>query len=615
MSSRFAPWLTILLALIAATVGLGYLLRAQGAVALGNLVIAGGQVLIYSWIFRGLFVWSEIGWVGKITRLVVITLVAGFFVVTCRVLGYDSAAILFLGVWGMAVVFALGLELLRLLLSPGTGVFGVARTFIDEAIRMRLALIFILMLVVLVPALPFALGGETRLQYRMESFLTYSLMVVTALLSVMTILLVVRSVTSELSEKQAFLTLTKPISRPGYLAGKWIGIMALNLLLLVVSGIGVYSFVKVLERQPAFDMPDRVAVQEQVLTARSSAGPRPLDADTLQIDFVERLEDLRRRGADPALYGQVGDPTDRINDAMRQGMQQDLIKQWLTVAPRNGQTYRFTGLAAAKEAGPTLQLRFKPKARSAKDDNMVRLEMRVNDRPYFDPVPGANQGRAIPPVRNNTFHTATILSQDIRDDGTLDLTIINTGADVGQSAISFAPGEGLEIFYKVGGFGENLARGLLVMWVRLGFLAALGLMAATFLGFPVACLFCFLVFFAAIGSEYLGESLGSYASIPRDEVPWWNKITLTFSKFVGHFKEGEPYKAFKLVIRLVGEAFTFVVPPMAKYSPTPLIAYGRSVEGSMILGVLTHIGLISTGVLAVVASYVFGRREVAQVQV
>ncbi|MEL7087208.1 MAG: hypothetical protein AAGL98_02000, partial [Planctomycetota bacterium] len=283
----------------------------------------------------------------------------------------------------------------------------------------------------------------------------------------------------------------------------------------------------------------------------------------------------------------------------------------LTVPPRNRQTYRFTGLSAAKDAGPTVQLRFKPKTSRAAGDNMVRMGFRVNDRPFAD----ARSGQPLPLVRNNTFHTAYIDSRLVRDDGTLDVTVIHTGADVEQTAITFKPGEGLEVFYKVGSFGANLAKGLAVMWVRLGFLAALGLGAATFLGFPVACLLCFLVFFAAAGSDYLSESLSSYASVPRDEVPWWNRITLTIGKFTGHLGAGEFYDAFKLVIRLIGEAFTFVVPPMARYSPTPLIAYGRSVEPSMLGGVMLRIGVVSTGVVAFAAAYFFGRREVAQVQV
>ncbi len=611
MKPRFLPWLIIFLALALGTAGLGFLLLAQDATTLGRVVLGVGQLLTYAWVVRGLWLWREVGWVAKISRMLILTMVAGFFAGMSRALGYESAAIMFAGAWGMAIGFMLGLELLRLVFSPGVAVLGVARTLLDEAIRMKLALIFVVMLVLLVPVLPFMLGGETRLQYRLESFLTYALTLVSTLLSAMTILLAVRTVSSELSDRQSYLTLTKPVSRAGYLAGKWIGIMGLNLLLLAVSGVGVVAFVKVLERTPAMDAADVIAVQEQILTARASAEPVPVDNTALQIDFEQRLEDLRLRGADPLIYGNRGDPITQIAPATRQAIQLDALKQWLTIAPRNRTTYRFTGLQEAKGKGLSVQLKFNPKAATAAGDGMARLAFRVNDRPYVDP----RTGQPLPLVRNNTFHTAYFLSEDIRDDGTLDLTIINTGADVGQSSISFKPGEGLEMFYKVGNFETNLAKGLVVMWVRLSFLAALGLAAATFLGFPTACLLCFLVFFAAVGSDYLSESLSSYASIPRDEVPWWDKIWLTVGKFIEQVKAGEFFDAFKLVIRLIGEAFTFVVPPMARYSPTPLIAYGRSVEGGMILGSLIRIGLVSTGVVAVFAAFVFGRREVARVTV
>lgn len=583
---------------------------------MASLAYLAGSIGAFVWLLAGLVWWRENPWVAKIARILILTwtagLIAGFFFQ----LGYESAAIVFTGAWGMAVAFMLGLELLRLAFSPGWAVLGVARTLLDEAIRMKMALIFVVMLLLLVPVLPFMLGGETRLQYRLESFLTYALTLISTLLAAMTILLAARTVSSELTDRQAFLTLTKPVSRSGYLAGKWIGIMGLNLLLLVVSGVGVISFVKVIERTPAMDAADFIASKEQVLSARASAEPVPIDNSALQFDFEERLKDLRLRGGDPRIYGNVGDPITQVNPAQRSALQLDALRQWMTIAPRNSTTYRFTGLQAAKEAGPTLQLKFKPKAASAASDGMVRLAFRVNDRPYANPLPDPDLfGRPIPLIRNNTFHTATFLTEDIRDDGTLDLTITNTGADVGQSAISFKPGEGLELFYKVGGFETNLAKGLLVMWIRLGFLAAVGLAAATFLGFPTACLACFLVYFAAVGSDYLGSSLANYASIPRDEVPWWDKIWLTVGKLVQHLKDGELYDGFKLVVRLIGEGFTFVVPPMSKYSPTPLVAYGRVVDNSMVLGSLVRIGLVSTGVVALFAAFVFGRREVAKVTV
>ncbi|MEM8737957.1 MAG: ABC transporter permease [Planctomycetota bacterium] len=603
------------LVLVAGTAALWFLLRAQGAAAVAGVVYVVGGLAWAGWTAAGLVWWREQTWVGKLSRVVVLNLGMGLLTGFCAALGADTAVAACLGIWGMALAFGVGLELMRLALSPGWSVLGVARTVVDEAIRMRMGLVFVVMLVLLVPVLPWMLGGETRLQYRLESFLTYALTVVSVLLSAMTILLAARTVSSELGDKQAYLTLTKPVSRPGYLLGKWLGIMALNGLLLGVSGVGVYGFVRVLERTPAMDAADRVAVQEQVLTARALAEPRPVDSAALAIDFEARLADLRRRGVDPTVYGEAGDPVSRVSPTQRARIEQDAVKQWLTIDPRERKTYRFEGLGPAKDAGPSVQLRFKPRAASAPADGRVRLAMRVNDRPYQNPEPGLNLGQPIPPVRDNTFHTAYISTQQIRDDGTLDLTIINTGAELGQTSVAFAPGEGLQVYYKVGGFAGNLTSGLAMVWIRLGFLGALGLAAATFLGFPVACLACFLVFFAAVGSNYLSESLSTYAGLPREEVPWWDTVWLTVGKFNGLVGQGEFYDAFKLVVRIIGEAFTFIVPPMARFSPTAEVAYGRAISGGLLLECLVRIGVVSTGVVALFAVGVFGRREVARVTV
>src|SRR5690606_23738088 len=79
------------------------------------------------------------------------------------------------------------------------------------------------------------------------------------------------------------------------------------------------------------------------------------------------------------------------------------------------------------------------------------------------------------------------------------------------ATIAFVPGDGLQMLYRVGSFEANLARGMTMLWLRLGFLAMLGLAASTFLSFPVACLLCLLVYFTSAGSAYLAESLEVYA--------------------------------------------------------------------------------------------------------
>ena len=241
MSKTLIRWLSVLALLVAATAGIGGLLWAQEAFTPARVVLVVGQIATVLWLIRGLVVWRHVGWVAKATRLIVLSLTLGLAALLCEQLGFRAAAVMFLGIWGMAAGFMLGLPLLRFVLGGPSPTLSVARTLVDEAIRMKLALIFVVGLVLLVPFLPFTLAGETRLQYRVESFLTYSLMLVTVLLSVMTILLACRTVSTELSERQAFLTLTKPVGRVSYLAGKWLGLMGLNLLLTAVAGVGIYA--------------------------------------------------------------------------------------------------------------------------------------------------------------------------------------------------------------------------------------------------------------------------------------------------------------------------------------------------------------------------------------
>ena len=610
MKPRFWTWLTILIALALAGAGIGYFLIAQGSTTAGRAVWVLALLAVDVWAGLGLWWWRDRAWVNKLGRLIVFWLVCGLLLALLLALGFTTAAIVVGGIWAMTTAFFVGLELLRLLLSPGYATLGIARTLLDEAIRMRLGLVFVVMVVVMVAILPFTTGSETRLQYRLESFLTYALTVVSTLLAVMTILLAVRTVSSELQERQAFLTLTKPVGRLRYLAGKWLGIMALNLLLLTVAGVGVVAFVRVLERQPAMDRLDREAVQQQVLTARESATPMPVEGSGLAAAFARRVEELRLR--EPEIFGRPGSPLTELPDAERDIIYDQVYRDWLTLGQRDTTTYRFTGLADAKAVAPSVQLRLKPKAAGPLDDERLQLSFRINDRPFVDP----RTGGAIPRIRDDTFHTFDIPTEDIRDDGSIDIAITNeAGEGTPQPTISFNPKDGMELFYRVGGFVPNVARGLVILWVRLGFLAMLGLAAATFLGFPVACLLSFLVYLTAVGSGYLAESLTSYASLQTQQADWWSAIGIVFEKFRGEIAAGKYWDAFKVLVRLVGEAFTLVVPSFEDYNPTPQVAYGRAVPWSSVGGAVLKVGLFWTGVVALIAGYIFHRRELARVTV
>ena len=160
---------------------------------------------------------------------------------------------------------------------------------------MRIALVFIVLLLLIVPIMPYLNDPGELLRYRIGTFLAWSIGGTSVLLSLMTIFVVCGSICSELKEHQIFLTMSKPVSRAQYLLGKWLGMVLLNLVLLLVAGGGIYTFARIMQQFPASGF-DRLAVTDQVLVARTSMVPKLPGGQTIDDLMVAQL---KRAGVDP----------------------------------------------------------------------------------------------------------------------------------------------------------------------------------------------------------------------------------------------------------------------------------------------------------------------------
>ena len=173
----------------------------------------------------------------------------------------------------------------------------------------------------------------------------------------------------------------------------------------------------------------------------------------------------------------------------------------------------------------------------------------------------------------------------------------------------------MELLYQVGQFEPNLVRALGLIWLRLCFLAMIGLAAGSVLGFHVACLLCLLVYITASANAFLAESMQYYVTIPRTEmslvdmVLWWPQI------FIERLLQGEVWGAIKVVIRLIGNTFVVLVPSFSKYNPVPLIADGRHVAFGVLGDAVVWVGLIWTGSCAAIGWLLLRVRELARVTV
>lgn len=523
--------------------------------------------------------------------------------------GESALALVVAGVWLAVWSFLLLLAVARQLLRRGPGPIGVARAVLEEAVRMKVALVFIALLLVVLPALPLTLGTDEPLRYRVQSFLSYSLAATGFLLSLMTIFLACGTLSWEIEGKQIFTTAVKPISRTSYLLGKWLGVVVLNAVLLTVAGGAIYGFtVFYLAEQPAQDEYDRVALEQEVLTARVSAPPSP--AAPLERRVEQRLQNLdpraifdygeqvvQERGianASPQLLEELG------RERARERITQEVHTQARSVPPLESVTYIFSGLEDVKRRGAGfreeteqvagqaeggraegphrfVQLRYKIDASQGSAPNGIPMMLRYNNNPH--------QLR----MRVGQYHVISVPMEFIDDQGRLEVEVINPLEQ--NPTVTFAATDGLELLYPKDSFGANFVRAMAAKWIKLAFLAMLGLAAATFLGFPVACLLSLLVYFAAMASPYLVD-----AATP-----------------VG--AQAEALTLVERGLNLFASSFAGALRAFAEYDPNGQIIDGRLFSWLDLGWCALIVGLGWTAAATVVGALIFRGRELARVQV
>ncbi len=472
----------------------------------------------------------------------------------------------------LTLLFLTGVQLLRALLSWSHPVASIARNLVNEAIRMKISVVFIVLLILLLAIVPGVLDDDQPLRYRVQQWLQYGVGLSYAIMALLTLFLAVGSVTTEQRDRVIWQTMSKPTSPWHYILGKWIGIMGINAVLLGVTAGGVYMFTEYLRRLPAdgevvYRVPsdgnisiteDRRILESQVLVARVGEkaqpyAPTPARTDMIVTEMIKQRQEtesnlrdtpsLRRemRAAIIRSYREaLDDMIDQRFDEMKQrdprmvSNRQNLDKiekeiiheielQFKTIEPGQYKQYYFLGLEHAADFGDEVALIYKVNAGSNDPAAMYSLSLFFNTQPW--PVMDGD-GRSLPPerygLRQVSLGSAQTLSLPLRFNGMdtgfvdsrgiLELTVVNGHASRPSNPFSITfPPDGLEILYPVGSYAVNFARIMIVIWIKLGFVASVALMASTFLSFPVASLVALAVLFAAESAVFLSDSLGQYS--------------------------------------------------------------------------------------------------------
>lgn len=535
--------------------------------------------------------------------------------------------VLFFGGWLTLAGFAL----VRFVLRFGFGPLAIARTVIDEAVRNKTVLVLLSLLLLTLAAWPYfstsaALKVPQPLRYQIQSFLSFSSMATATLLGAVTILFAAYSVSTDINVRRTGDVFVKPLSRFMYLLGKWLGVILMMAVVLSVQTVLVWGVARLwLARNYAIDEIDQAAVYEHVLVARAETFPLP--AEPFEKLAFEKLGTMIRD--EPELVARRG----RLN------ILADLIMEersgFLRIPYGTFGSYKFTGLGKARQRA--LELEERLAGNSELIAARLRDELGVQIAPQdislttigtharalgIDVKPGLLQWRFMV-TGINSYASATgkvdvringatlaapityvidrvqvvdLPATYVGEDGVLLLEIGNVHADsLGRTrTMQFETGTWIQIYHVEGGFAPNLLRASFVQFVRLTFLAMLGVVTGALWSFPVAATFSLCLWLLAAGGPWLQETLST--RVADTEVA---PVDTAFNS---------------LVLPLV----RMIASLLSRYGMvdgSTLLVDGRYISYQSVLHQTVWVGVVWMGLLLAVGGFLFWRREIARVQV
>jgi hypothetical protein len=377
--------------------------------------------------------------------------------------------------------------------------WAVATNTIRQALRMKVAAIFIALLVLL-PVMGYTATGDGTLKGRLQTFVSYGLSLTGLLLSLLTLIVSIYTVTSDIEHRQIYTVVTKPIRRYQIILGKVLGVIVLDVALLVLFAGIVYGVTSWIPKFVNATDEERQAVDNEFYTARASLVP-PLADVQKEVEATYRKlskEDLA------TIYPNMS--------------QQEVFKQ-LTNRKRLEKRAAAVGQMLVWEfhnvkvhdPNQSLFVRFKYDVSVTPQDEQVYGQWQVGDPRQFQPgAPAQVQTRIWQQTRKDIvrkFHELEVPAAVVAKDGYLAVGFYNP-PPLNETVVLFPLEDGLEVLYKADTFTGNFIRGTLLILCRLVFLACLGALAASFLSFPVAILFCVVIFFTGTASGFIVESFG-----------------------------------------------------------------------------------------------------------
>ena len=384
-------------------------------------------------------------------------------------------------------------------------IWAVAKNTFTTAVRMKTAIIFLLLLVILLPVMSVIMTGDGTTKGKAQSFVSYGLSLTTFLLSLLTIIISTHTLTNDIKRKQLFMVITKPIRRFELLCGKFLGVVMLDVIGLIVFASVIYALTLQIPRITKASDNELLELNNQFFTARASL-PMTVDMVLIETEAAKAYEEMKE--ADHLPEGKTKKQV--LNELINQKELQSRA-----AGPGTELVWEFENINTKSLApGQNIFVRFKYNVSQTPPDKKILGSWAVGD---YRQIKHGSQKLKTPVYQLTrrdvitTIHEIEIPADAVAPDGYLAVVFYNEPAN--NTTIIFPTEDGLSVLYKAGTFTNNFIKSVILILARLVFLTALGIAVSTWLSFPVAILVCLSVFFTGLMHSFIIESF-SYLSGP-----------------------------------------------------------------------------------------------------
>ena len=501
----------------------------------------------------------------------------------------------------------------------------IAKQTLKAAIRYRFVVAMAVALLVIVFGIPLLVKSDGTAKGTVQLVLTYTLGSTTALLGIASLWMGCGTLAREIEDNVMQMVAVKPVTRLQVWLGKWLGIMLLNATLMVPTGLAIFFLINARADSPELNEFEKAKLQNEVLVSRSSVREPVRDFSILRqrayryallvaeakTSYTEAEQALRMSVTGPEhilsfrkdytrlVEQSESDPSAEIL-AKLQELERDAVRiskaSYEIILPGQSQVWEFQidpGIVDEINQKP-IYLRFKFNADDEYDPKSHTLWFSI----------GEGTSKRWPPEGtfkemrrgSSAFHEEQLPVGIVPDKGEQKgLVRVHFMNRNSERPIIFLMEDGPMILYHDGGFGMNLFRGLLIIYFWLGLISAIGLMASSFLSFPVAT-------FMSLGILLISASTGTLEQIideggitgvnhetgRKDESSMLDAAAIFFAK-----------SAVKITTAIWG------------YSPVNSLSDGRTITWPVLLSAFFWIVVVMGGMVMALGAYMFHRKELA----